>query len=156
MEYIKYYFRIRLTVSNSYDVVDRIESATLSGGNSNDLLLMLQAYEIAQNFIESENVQNIVNDPSNRFASNDNVQVFQSYIGNNSKITENSLIKVPESKSISQYQASNMGSSIAEITVKGYYDYDTREEIADTMDKVSDVGGFIQGVGIFIKNPLMD
>jgi len=44
------------SVSNSDDVVDRIESATLSGGNSNDLLLMQQASEIAQKFIESENV----------------------------------------------------------------------------------------------------
>jgi YD repeat-containing protein len=87
-----YDFLNRLTVSNSYDVVDRIESATLSGGSNNDLLLMLQASEIANTFIKSENVQNIMNDPSNRFASNDNVQVFQSYIGNQSKFTERKTI----------------------------------------------------------------
>jgi hypothetical protein len=78
--------------TNTNDVVDRTVLDTLSGENNNDLLLMIQASEIANTFIKSENVQNIMNDPSNRFASNDNVQVFQSYIGNQSKFTERKTI----------------------------------------------------------------
>lgn len=76
---------------------ERLENITNSGGSSSDLSLMLTAYNNAQAFIDSPEIQSIVNDSSNRYASN-SVGVTPNWLKNNGEYHSDAFIEasVPE------------------------------------------------------------